>query len=122
MRTQGGAQALVSRLPDYTGPHPQEARAEVLSMADAAADDIAAHTALALTRPSTLNSLSRSLSPVLALTGDRDGITPEALGQTAANAAADGRYGSIPSLGHYALLEDPALCARCLMNLEEFRT
>lgn len=99
---QGGASALVSRLPNFMGPHPQEARAEVLSMADAAAGDIAAHTALALT-------------------GERDGITPEALGQTAANAA-DGWYGSIPGLGHYALLEDPALCAQCLMNLEESRT
>ena len=114
----GGAAALSSRLPDLLGPEPKAARAKILSMADIAASDITAQTTLALTRPGAIEPLSRTRSPVLALTGSEDQMAPPTQGEAAARAAPFGRFKCIPNLGHYALLEDPVACAQTFLELE----
>ena len=116
---EGGASALSSRLPPLMGPEPDKTRAEILSMADIAARDVAAQTTLGLTRPGALNALSRTRSPVLVLTGSYDDMAPEAQGQAAVDAAPFGRFKCIPNLGHYALLEDPTACAKAFLELED---
>lgn len=114
----GGAAALRSRLPALMGPEPDQARAVILAMADAAARDIAAQTSLALSRPGAIDSLSAARSPVLVLTGSEDGMTPATSGQAAA-AAPGGRFCLLPRLGHYALIEDPVACARAVIGIED---
>lgn len=115
----GGAGALAEILPTQEGPDPQRARSKILSMANSSARDISAQTILALTRPGAMASLSRSQLPVFALTGSNDTMAPEAQGMAAADAAPNGRFKSLPGLGHYALLENPKLCADCLIELED---
>ena len=114
----GGAAAMLPRLPPLGGPDPDKARATILAMAEQTAAQITAHTELALSRPGALPALSRSRAPVLVLTGTEDQMTPVALGRTAAEAAPSGRFVGLPSLGHYALLEDPVACATALLDLE----
>lgn len=116
---RGGGAALADRLPPLNGPDPDTTRAKILAMADVAAQDIAAQTELALSRPGALAALARTRSPVVALTGSRDGMAPEDQGRAAMDAAPSGRFRSLPRLGHYALLEDPDTCARCFLELED---
>jgi pimeloyl-ACP methyl ester carboxylesterase len=113
---KGGAAALMSRLPALLGPEPDQARAAVLAMSDAAAGDIGAQTNLALSRPGAIDALSAARSPVLVLTGSEDSMTPARLGQAAAAAAPGGRFGLLSRLGHYALVEDPVACAEAVIG------
>lgn len=112
----GGSAALAHRLPPFGGPDPDRARGRVLAMAQEAGDLIAAQTALAVTRPGAIGALARAQMPVTCLTGTEDGQAPLALAQDAANAAPHGRAVALPGLGHYALLEDPALCSRSVLD------
>lgn len=115
----GGARALMPGLPSLGGPAPETARATILAMADAAAGHISAQTSLALTRPGALEALSRACAPVLVMTGSEDRMAPVTQGQAAADAAPLGRFTQLPGLGHYALLEDPMVCARAFLKLEK---
>ena len=115
----GGAPALMPRLPPVLGPRPDQARAAILAMADAAAPDIEAQTELALTRPGAMEALSQAQAPVLVLTGSEDRVTPAAQGQAAADAAPAGRFRRLPRLGHYALVEDPSACAQAIFEMED---
>ena len=115
----GTAEALAARLPVLNGPSPDRARAAILSMAGEAAPDIEAQTSLAMTRPGALNALGRCRIPLMVLTGTRDEMAPVALGRAAADAAPSGRFGALPNLGHYALVEDPKRCAQVLLDLED---
>lgn len=119
VRVNGGRTALAARLPALFGPAPEKTRDRILTMADESAADIRAHTALALTRPSALPALSRTRSPVVALTGSEDAVTPEALGRHAANTAREGRFKLVPGLGHYAVLEAPQICAEAFIEVEK---
>ena len=116
---KGGASALLSRLPRLRGPDPDRACAAILAMANLASSDIEAQTALALTRPGALDALSRTRSPVQVMTGSQDDMAPALQGQIAAEAAPFGSFGSIPNLGHYALLEDASACADVFLELED---
>ncbi|WP_323770745.1 alpha/beta hydrolase [Antarctobacter sp.] len=115
----GGASALGARLPPLLGATPDQARADLLAMADATAPEIEAQTHLALTRPGAIAALSRAVPPVLILTGAEDRMTPAAQGQAAAEAAPCGRFRLLPQLGHYALMEDPAACAQAVVAMED---
>lgn len=115
----GGASALMSRLPLLLGPNPEQTRAAILAMADAAAPDIEAQTNLALSRPGAMDALSRAISPVLVLTGSEDQMAPAVQGQAAAVAAPDSQFRLLPGLGHYALLEDPIACAKAVIATED---
>jgi pimeloyl-ACP methyl ester carboxylesterase len=114
--TLGGAEAMRSRLPPMSGPNAIQAHAAVLAMADVAAPDIEAQTALALNRPGALAALAKSRAPVTILAGTEDLLTPPALGRMAADAAPRGQFIPLPGLGHYALLEDPDVCAQALLT------
>lgn len=116
---EGGRAALASRLPPFAGADPATARALVLAMAEASAPDITAQTRLAMGRPGALEALARTKVPVLVFTGTDDSQAPLALGQQAARAAPFGRAIPLPGLGHYALVEDAALCARAVATALE---
>ncbi len=118
---RGGASALAPRLPPLSGPKPGQAHKTILDMANMSASYIAAQTQLALTRPNALAALSRTQAPVMVLTGTEDLMAPMAQGQAASDAAPNGRFASLQGLGHYALLEDPELCAQSLLELEAAR-
>lgn len=114
----GGAQALESRVPPLLGPRPEAARATILQMAGATSCWIEAQTDLALSRPGALLALSRAMCPIFTLTGSDDAMTPPDLGQQAAEAAPTGQFHRLDGLGHYALLEDPKICAEALHQME----
>lgn len=114
VRGQGGRAALDPRLPSLLGPDPLATRTAILDMAVASEADIDAQTALALGRPGALAALARAPMPVLTLTGTEDGQAPPDLGRAAAQAAPRGTFRALPGLGHYALAEDPAACARAV--------
>ncbi|OAN79190.1 hypothetical protein A8B78_12855 [Jannaschia sp. EhC01] len=113
---RGGATAMAERLPPLAGPDPERALSQILSMADQTQRLIDAHTAIALSRPGALGPLSRVPCPVTLLTGTDDQMAPFALAQDAAQAAPQGRAVALEGLGHYALVEDPAACARALSD------
>ena len=117
--TLGGATAMRMRLPELHGPAPDHAQASILNMADETAGMIGAQTQLALNRPGALPALSRSGSPVFVLTGSKDTAAPPAQGRAAAGAAPNGRFGMLDQLGHYALVEDPQVCAQAVLRLED---
>lgn len=114
----GGAKALATRLPQLSGPAPDQARAMILDMADDTQDLIGAQTDLALSRPGALPALARAQVPAGFLTGTHDTSAPLAQAQAAAKAAPSGHLVPLPGLGHFALVEDPGACgqavARCL--------
>ena len=116
---KGGAVALMSRLPALLGPEPDQARAAILAMADAAAKDIEVQTNLALSRPGAVAALSAARSPVVVLTGSEDRMAPATYGQAAAAAAPGGRFCLLPRIGHYALIEDPVACAEAVIGMED---
>jgi len=116
VRALGGAAALAARAPEVLGPAPEQARAMIYQMADTAADMIAAHTRLALTRPGAVPALARANMPVLALTGTQDKSAPPNYGIAAAQAAPDGTFVALEGLGHFALLEDPKACATAVTH------
>lgn len=118
---RGGALALRDRLPPMAGPNPEAALAQVLSMADETASLINAQTVLALSRPGALAALSGASCPVTMLTGTDDNQAPLHLAQEAASAAPQGRVVPLAGLGHYALMEDPAACARALSDVWKTR-
>jgi pimeloyl-ACP methyl ester carboxylesterase len=120
VRAMGGARAMMPRLPPLGGPHPARARKAILAMADAP-HDIEAQTRLALSRPGALPALSRTRGPVHFLTGSEDTSAPSHMGKAAAKAAPSGQFRELTGLGHYALLEDPAACARAVLDIEEAR-
>ena len=113
-----GAAALADRLGPLGGSDPEGGRARILAMAAASVGDIAAQTRLALTRPGALPALARAAMPVTMLTGTEDQQAPLALAAEAARLAPQGRLIALPGLGHYALVEDPAACARAIANRE----
>ncbi|WP_085865068.1 alpha/beta fold hydrolase [Pseudooctadecabacter jejudonensis] len=115
---KGGGAALDARLPPLNGARPDVARAKVLGMAERAAADCDAQTALALSRPGALGVLAKTECPVLVLTGTDDTMAPPELGRQAADAAPRGQFFPLTRLGHYALLESPAACAVALHNME----
>lgn len=115
----GGAAAIALRLPPLAGPDPIAARALVLDMADASAQDIETHTSLALNRPGALKALARTQSPVAYLTGTDDTQAPLSIAQDAAQATPQGRVVPLKGLGHYALVENPVLCAKAAATLLE---
>ena len=112
----GGAAALAPLLGTFAGPDPVGVRARVLEMAEGTAQHIHAQTQLALNRPGALGALDRAKMPVTALTGTLDTHAPLPLAQQAAAAAPLGRVVALEGLGHYALLEDPAACARAVAD------
>jgi pimeloyl-ACP methyl ester carboxylesterase len=116
VRAMGGRAALASRLGPLAGPDPAAARALVLEMADRSAADMGAQTALALGRPGAVPALSRAAMPVACLTGTEDQQAPPAVALDAVRAAPQGRFEALEGLGHYALIEDAALCARAAEN------
>lgn len=115
----GGATAMTSRLPGLHAPDPAQARAAILAMADETAFDIEAQTHLALGRPGAMGALSRSLSPVLVLTGSEDLAAPPAQGKAAADIAPHGQFRLLAQLGHFALLEDAGICAEAVLDMED---
>lgn len=114
---RGGAATLADLLPPLAGDAPELGAKLILAMAEEAAPLIDAHTALALTRPGALPALAAARSPVTVLTGTVDQQAPLSLGQEAADAAPEGRIVPLEGLGHYALVEDPAACARALRDV-----
>lgn len=114
VKTMGGAAALTARTPDVFGATPDQTRARIYAMADETAHLIDAQTQLALSRPGALSALAKAQSPVLSLTGSQDTSAPMAQGQAAADAAPMGQFHSLAGLGHFALLEDPGLCAAAI--------
>lgn len=117
VQTKGGASALADRLPPFHGPRPGPVRATVLEMADTTAQHIDAQTQLALSRPGATQALRAARSPVQVLTGSEDIVMPPWQGQQAAEAAPFGQFQKLDGLGHYALLEDPAACARAFRGM-----
>lgn len=113
-----GAAALAERLGPLGGRDPEGGRTRILAMAAASVGDIAAQTRLALTRPGALPALARAAMPVTMLTGTEDRQAPLALAAEAARLAPRGRLIALQGLGHYALVEDPAACARAIANRE----
>lgn len=113
---RGGAAALEGRMGSFAGPDPQAVRAMVLAMADAAAPHVTAQTRLALDRPGALRVLCKTRQPVIALTGTADTQAPLACARAVANAATRGCAVPLEGLGHYALLEDPALCWQAFLR------
>lgn len=111
VNTLGGAAALCARAPEVFGPTPDQTRAMIYQMADAAADMIDAQTRLALTRPGAVPALARANMPVFSITGAQDKSAPPNYGKAAAQAAPDGKFVALEGLGHFALLEDPKACA-----------
>lgn len=110
----GGGAALATRLAALSGPQPKVGRARILAMATSSAKMINAQTRLALERPGALPALRAARMPVLLLTGTEDTQAPLPLAHEAARAAPQGTVLPLQGLGHYALVEDPALCARTL--------
>lgn len=108
----GGAAALDMRLGQLAGPDPDGTRLRILQEAAAAADGIAPQTRLALDRPGAAPALSRATMRVTCLTGTADGQAPLGLAREAAEAAPLGQVVALEGLGHYALVENPAACAR----------
>ncbi len=113
----GGRASLDSRLPALAGPDPDTAREIVLSMAEDVEHRIDAQTALALNRPSALDTLANARAPVTLLTGSDDQQAPLKWAHEAASAAPKGRVVALEGLGHYALVEDPSACARALTEI-----
>lgn len=115
----GGAAALMTRLPDVFGPDPDATRAAICQMADESAALVAAQTRLALSRPGALPALERSALPVLAVTGTRDQAAPVAQGRAAAHSAPKGQFCEMAGLGHFAVMENPDACATVVRNWHE---
>lgn len=114
--TAGAAAAIDSRLAPFAGKDPDRAKTCVLSMANETGHLIGVQTALAITRPGAISALAHAVMPVTCFTGTEDSQAPLVFAQDAANAAPCGRAVALPGLGHYALLEDPALCARSVLD------
>jgi pimeloyl-ACP methyl ester carboxylesterase len=112
----GGAAALSARQPTFHGSNPEAVRKSVFQMADETAHLMKAQTRLALTRPGALPALAKARMPILTLTGALDHAAPPAQGQAAAAAAPDGSFHCLDGLGHFALLEDPGLCATAVIQ------
>ncbi len=115
----GGAAAMKSRLPRPSGPDQTQTHAAILAMADATASDIDAQTHLALSRPGAMGALSRSLSPVLVLTGSEDLAAPPVQGKAASDMAPNGQFRILRQLSHYALVENASVCATAIMEMED---
>ena len=115
----GGATAMRSRLPRPSSPVQVQTHAAILAMADATASDIDAQTHLALSRPGAMGALSRSLSPVLVLTGSEDLAAPPAQGKAASDIAPHGQFRLLWQLSHYALLENAGACAKATLDMED---
>lgn len=110
----GGAKAMASRLPVLSSPASGAAHAMILDMADEFAGHIEAQTELALTRPGALAALARTQAPIGLFTGTQDTAAPLAGAEAAARAAPLARLVPLQGLGHYALVEDPAVCCRAV--------
>ena len=115
VRTEGGSNALSSRLPTIRGSEPLKARALILKMAEAESLHITAQTILALKRPSAMTALAKAKMPIFTLTGTNDSSAPLSLARAAAQVAPKGHTCVLQGLGHYALLEDPDLCKSALV-------
>lgn len=119
VNTLGGSDALKSRASDVFGPNPDQTRAVIHQMADAAAEMIGPQTRLALSRPGAIPALAHASMPVLALTGLNDKSAPPNYGMAAAQAAPMGQFVSLEGLGHFALLEDPNACAEAVRQFSK---
>jgi pimeloyl-ACP methyl ester carboxylesterase len=119
---RGGGAALAPRLAPLAGADPAGARARVLAMAEKATPHIHAQTQLALNRPGALGALERARMPVTLLTGTHDAQAPLALANEAARQTPLAQVVPLPGLGHYALVEDPAACARAVAQLWSGKT
>ena len=115
----GGAAALKARALAVHGPDTAKTREAIYQMANETTPLIDAQTRLALTRPGALPALAQARMPVLSLTGSHDQNASTAQGLAAAEAAPHGRFICLEGLGHYALLEDPAACAKAALQMTE---
>lgn len=118
---QGGAAALKARLSDVFGPDPDTTRAAICQMADETAPLIGAQTQLALSRPGALPALERATISVLTATGTQDQAAPMAQGHVAAQCAPNGQFHELAGLGHFAVIEDPDVCATVVRNWHKAR-
>jgi pimeloyl-ACP methyl ester carboxylesterase len=114
VETRGGAEAISTLAPKLFADHSGGVLDAIAGMAEASADQIAAQTQLALSRPGALAALASSRAKVLALAGGQDDQTPPPLAEKIANTAPRGTAITLPGLGHYALLENPYLCANAV--------
>ncbi|MCI2399122.1 alpha/beta hydrolase [Aliiroseovarius subalbicans] len=118
---QGGAAALRTRLPDVFGPDPDATRTAICQMADESAPLISAQTQLALSRSGALPALKRAAIPVLTATGTQDQAALPDQGRAAAQSAPNGQFCELVGLGHFALMENPDVCATVVRNWHEAR-
>ena len=79
--------------------------------------NITAQTSLAISRPGAETALRSSHIPILALCGTNDDQVAPQLNAIVAKMATKGQSSLLPSLGHYALLEDPEACANAVKNM-----
>lgn len=86
----------------------------IIDMAVETQAQLPAQTQLALSRPGALSALAQSSTPVFALAGTKDIMTPLSDATAAADAAPAGQAITLEGLGHYALLENPHACADAL--------
>ena len=113
----GGRLAMKNRLPNLCGLNPEKVRTRILNMAEKSSINIAAQTSLAISRPGAETALRSSHIPILALCGTNDDQVAPQLNAIVAKMAAKGQSSLLPSLGHYALLEDPEACANAVKNM-----
>ncbi len=94
--------------------------AQIIDMAQQEARHIEAQTALALHRPGALSALRNCPAPVVFVTGEQDRQTPAELAHEAARATPRAALKIVPGLGHFGLLENPAVVAKAVCKgLEE---
>lgn len=114
VENHGGAAALASRMAPLARLDSAQGLARILAMADETAAQITAQTDLALGRPGAFASLGQARHPITFLTGNEDTQAPLALAHEASAATPQGRVVPLSGLGHYALIEDPVVCAEAL--------
>lgn len=116
VKTIGGRSALLKRLESQRIRMSASRFELILSMAENASHLIEAQTQLALSRPGALSRIEQCRCAVFTFTGEHDDQTPLNLATLVAKTAPYGRYYSLPNMMHYAILEDPAVCANAIEN------
>lgn len=114
VKTLGGRAALAMRLEAQRERMSAKSFELILDMAEDTGPFIEAQTQLALSRPGALPALAKARCSVHALTGEDDDQAPLHLAKKVANKAPNGCFYALPNLMHYALLEDPEICAKAV--------
>lgn len=111
VKALGGRNALLKRLESQRIRMSASQFDLILSMADDASHLIEAQTQLALSRPGALSAIEKSHCAVYTLTGEHDDQAPPNLAKIVSEIAPYGGYYQLPNMMHYAILEDPLICA-----------